>query len=122
MWGEQEPLGTEASGPLPQGAEEGLAPGAAAAFSIWQRTLDLALHVNPESARLRCPDWQPDCGPLADSCLYFQYAASEKPPVFLSKPFRPHPMICAFKLALLIAKVLKLSLGVSESGICLFAC
>lgn len=33
---------------------------------------------------------------------------------------RPHPMICAFKLALLTAKVLKLSLGVSESRICLF--
>ena len=52
MWGEQEPLGT-----LPWGAEEGLATGAAAAFSIWQRTLDLVLHVNPvASARLHCPD------------------------------------------------------------------
>lgn len=74
--------------PFLGGAEEGLAAGAAAAFNIRRRMLDLVLRVNPvASARLRCPDWQPNCGTLAGSCLYFQFAASEKAPVFLSKPF-----------------------------------
>lgn len=35
MRGEQGPWGTEAGGPLPREPKEGLATGAAAAFSIW---------------------------------------------------------------------------------------
>lgn len=75
MWGEENPLASKSSSPLPCKAEEGLSLRlqlrSASGTALW---IDPVLRVSPVvSARSHCSDWQSDCSPLGSLFIYLSY-------------------------------------------------
>lgn len=112
MWGEQKPLGTKVSSPLPQGQRK-----------VWLLGLQL-LRASGSTCwtlfSMRTQRLQQSHTALIDSqtvalwlvLVYaFNFQLQKSLLSFCLNLLRPRPVICAFKLALLISKVLKLSLG-----------